>query len=115
MDEMDETDESDESDARCPHESAGYGDIPGVQLAISLGNDVNEVDEYDGMMALHNAALNVIESLDIIRFLVEQCFADVNIRNYFGQTILHGATAKNFCTERRWRSLDSSQKTATLT
>jgi NF-kappa-B inhibitor alpha len=58
-----------------------------IELLVKCGADVNAQEGKSGKGILHWAV--EMRNLDLIKFLVKRCNADVNLRSYAGHTPLH--------------------------
>ena len=63
--------------------------LPFIRYLIGKGSDVNALNKRNESV-LHLAASQT-ENLDIVKFLVEECNANYNIKTFNGETILYAA------------------------
>ena len=73
-------------------EFASEGNLENLKKMFENGEDVN-IGDYDCRTALHLAACE--NHLEIIKFLIEDCMCDINIRDRWGNTALDEAKRYN--------------------
>ena len=71
------------------YEAARFGDELEVRRLVKAGADAHARCPSVGVFAIHRAS--EVGSVPIVRFLVEECHVDVNVRDNSGTTPLHYA------------------------
>lgn len=64
-----------------------YRSLPKAKLLLKKGVNIDAIDEYSGTNAMHDAASNVDDSFDVVKFL-RRNGANMNIKDSNGQTPL---------------------------